>query len=409
MGKDAEPEALVVGIREEVQPVIFEEINVELVQRIARGMRGSGGPTLIDSDVWKHILLSKAYGNASSQLCQAIADMTKRLSIESINPACLKEFTACRLVPLDKNPGVRPVGIGEVLRRISGKLVVRTLKLDIQQSGGLIQTCTGLDSGLEATIHSATEAFENGEAILLVDADNAFNNLNRKVTISNMQYQCPAFYQYLTNTYQESARLFINNARGERVLSEEGCMQGDTCAMAMYALGTRKLIDKLADEIDDTTIQTWYADDSGAVGEMVKLRRWWDALNENGPKYGYFPKATKTVLVVKDDDKILMKAQEIFAGTGIKIITEGKRMLGSFIGREDGKQEYVQRKVKDWIEDIKELSEIALEEPQIALSAYVKGLCHRWKFIQRTISGISLLFQPLEDAIRKDFFPSIVV
>ena len=51
----------------------------------------------------------------------------------------------------------------------------------------------------------------------------------------------------------------------------------------------------------------------------------------------------------------------------------------------DGRMyEYVKKKVEDWIRDIRELSEIGWEEPQIALSAYVKGLCHRWKFIQRT-------------------------
>lgn len=111
---------------------------------------------------------------------------------------------------------------------------------------------------------------------------------------------------------------------------------------------------------------------------------------------------------MKDDDKILTRAQEIFAGTGIKIITEGKRMLGSFVGTDEGKHEYVKKKVEDWIQDIRELSEIGWEEPQIALSAYVKGLCHRWKFIQRTLKGISQLFQPLEEAIRSDFLPSIV-
>ena len=30
-------------------------------------------------------------------------------------------------MPLNKNPGLRPIGVGEVLRRISGKVVKGTL------------------------------------------------------------------------------------------------------------------------------------------------------------------------------------------------------------------------------------------------------------------------------------------
>lgn len=36
----------------------------------------------------------------------------------------LQAFLACRLVPLDKQPGLRPIGFGEVLIRISTKVVM---------------------------------------------------------------------------------------------------------------------------------------------------------------------------------------------------------------------------------------------------------------------------------------------
>ena len=32
----------------------------------------------------------------------------------------------------------------------------------------------------------------------------------------------------------------------------------------------------------------------------------------------------------------------------------------------------------------------------------------RWCFVQRTISGISHLFEPLEDAIRNNFIPAVI-
>ena len=45
--------------------------------------------------------------------------------------------------------------------------------------------------------------------------------------------------------------------------------------------------------------QSWYADDASTEGRLEGLRRWWDKLETLGPKFGYFPNAGKTWLVVK--------------------------------------------------------------------------------------------------------------
>ena len=108
-----------------------------MVQKSAQNLNGSGGSTLIDSDAWKHILCSKSYSRESQGLSESIANIAKRLCTEHIYPGCLKEFTACRLVPLDKghdsngDPGVRPIGIGEVLRRIIGKFLSSNLTFNM--------------------------------------------------------------------------------------------------------------------------------------------------------------------------------------------------------------------------------------------------------------------------------------
>ena len=39
----------------------------------------------------------------------------------ALDPLLLKTYVASRLIPLNKNPGVRPIGVGEVLRHIVGK------------------------------------------------------------------------------------------------------------------------------------------------------------------------------------------------------------------------------------------------------------------------------------------------
>ena len=153
--------------------------------------------------------------------------------------------------------------------------------------------------------------------------------------------------------------------------------------------------------------QSWYANDSGAIGKLLSLRKWWEVLNSRGPKYGYFPNERKTVLLLKNSEDV-RQAERIFKDTGVKIKIDGHRYLGAALGSSTFKDSYVKEKVAKWVTDIEELSEIAVEEPQIALSAYTKSICHRWSFIQRTIGGISHLFCPIEECIRETFLPALI-
>ena len=136
-----------------------------------------------------------------------------------------------------------------------------------------------------------------------MDAENAFNNLNRKVALQNIKQLCPPFYQYLHNTYQTPAKLVIQGDNNhEVILSEEGWTQGDVSAMGLYGLGIKPLIDNLSNGMDpNKCVQTWYADDSSSGGELVEMRKWWDKLCVMGPKYGYLPLASKTILIVKKE------------------------------------------------------------------------------------------------------------
>ena len=52
-------------------------------------------------------------------------------SEELVDPKSIAGLVVCRLISLDKSPGVRPIGVGEVLRRIIGKAILTVLKSDI--------------------------------------------------------------------------------------------------------------------------------------------------------------------------------------------------------------------------------------------------------------------------------------
>ena len=59
----------------------------------------------------------------------------------------------CRLVALDKQPGVRPLGIGEVLRRAITKCALVVCGEDVKAACGSKNLCAGLEDGIEGVIH----------------------------------------------------------------------------------------------------------------------------------------------------------------------------------------------------------------------------------------------------------------
>ena len=210
----------------------------------------------------------------------------------------------------------------------------------------------------------------------MVDASNAFNCLNRKVAMKNIQLVCPNLPQYIENTYQDAARLYIAGGSGEFLYSLEGTTQGDNIAMAFYALSTVPIIKQLQivddDIIAEPVKQVWFADDSSAAGSLKGILQWWKKLTEIGPKYGYNPNPRKCVLIVKYKETEL-EAQELFSEYRIEITTERKRHLGAVIGTKEFKNECMHDLVNKWVDDVKLLAEIARSEPQ---SAY--ATMHRW-------------------------------
>jgi len=174
--------------------------------------------------------------------------------------------------------------------------------------------------------------------------------------------------------------------------------------MAMYALAVKPLICKLKQDVPEVK-QVWYADDAAWAGSCSKLRLFWDRLSDLGKVYGYYPNPSKTHLIVKE--QFLQKANEVFAGTGINVTTNGQRHLGAAIGKRSSVEEYVKMKVSQWTTEVRQLADIAKTQPQAAYSAYVHGLSSRWIFLSLTILNISHLLEPVEVALQQDFIPAL--
>ncbi len=128
-------------------------------------------------------------------------------------PRSIAPILACRLISLNKNPGVRQIGIGDTARRIMAKSITHLLKSDIQEASGCQL------SGIEAAVHATRTAFKEYQT-------DAFNSLNRHLTLHNLRRTC------LINTYKEPTELYVD---GDTIPSQGGITHDNPLAMTIYS------------------------------------------------------------------------------------------------------------------------------------------------------------------------------
>jgi hypothetical protein len=97
---------------DQITPNIFNLINEQLIYDAAMKTKGSAGPSGMDADIYRRILCSNNFSSEGKILREEISTMTRNLMKSCYHPSQLESYTSCRLIPLDKNPGIRPNGVG---------------------------------------------------------------------------------------------------------------------------------------------------------------------------------------------------------------------------------------------------------------------------------------------------------
>ena len=87
-----------------------------------------------------------------------------------------------------------------------------------------------------------------------------------------------------------------------QILSSEGTTQGNPTAMGADPLGILPLIKFQLQFInlnDMNAKEVVFSGNFSVAGSLNSIKDYWDKLTAIGPKYGYFPKPTKSYLIVK--------------------------------------------------------------------------------------------------------------
>ena len=169
LGRPPHPSTLLDSTPDPVNPIIFNGLNADAVRSASLQTAGAAGPSGLDATAWRRLCCS--FKSASVALCSALATVGHCLCTEAVHPDGLSAFVAYHLIPLDKQPGVHPIGIGEVPQCIIAKAVLHLVNLDIREACGALQVCAGCEGGCEAAVHAVRRLFfdpESHAALLLM-------------------------------------------------------------------------------------------------------------------------------------------------------------------------------------------------------------------------------------------------
>ena len=140
--------------------VKFESIDGILIRPTIIHMDGAAGPSGMDVSTWK---MRSSFGRESEDLCDSIASIARELCTRYVDPIGIEALMASRSIALIKDPGILPIGIGEVCHKLISKAVMNVIRQDILDVKGCQQLCVEQKSSCEAIVHCVRELHQSGK------------------------------------------------------------------------------------------------------------------------------------------------------------------------------------------------------------------------------------------------------
>ena len=180
---------------------------------------------------------------------------------------------------LDKNPGVRPIGIGDTIYRIAAGYLVGNEKEHIVEAVGEFQYGQGRPCGTEAVVHMVQEALESATPIAVIDVDvrNAFNTRDLAHMLETM-YGIPSLaplWRLLNWKYKSPTKVLYQNRKGRivhTVLNKQGVVQGDNAGSCMFDIDIAEDAREALLASDGSVRLVLLHDDIRIIGPPDKLR-----------------------------------------------------------------------------------------------------------------------------------------
>ena len=166
-----------------------------------------------------------------------------------------------------KTGGIRPIAVGNTLRRLTGKVacfkIAQSLGVRLQPK----QLGFAVKGGVEAGAHAARKYFnfshDQIKVFLKVDFLNAFNMIRRDKLLQQVSSKLPELFPFINQCYREPSLLFHGT---NQLLSKRGVQQGDPLGPALFCSIIQPIVESL-----DAELNVWFLDDASIADTPSKV------------------------------------------------------------------------------------------------------------------------------------------
>ena len=290
--------------------------------------------------------------------------MVKLLCAGKAPPQVIPYLCGASLLPCRKKKGgLRPIAVGEVLRRLVSKCLSRAVQQEAHDVLTPLQVGVGVKHGCEAVVHATSQIMNDPSIppddrwVLLVDFSNAFNTIDRAAMFRETRSRIPTLAAWMECCYGNQPLLLLGH---ETISSCSGVQQGDPLGPLGFALTLQPILEKIKAEVPDLLLNSWYLDDGTLCGSPSDLAAALHIIEAEGPPLGLHPNRAKSLLFVPPGADASINPLP----SSIPISQTGFTLLGCPLGPPSYCEEVFQRrvdKVKEALSRLTDLSDAQME------------------------------------------------
>ena len=304
-------------------------------------------------------------------------------------------------------PDIRPIAVGEVLRRLTGKCLCAVIKHRVVDFFEPIQFGVACPMGSEKVIHGIRACVDKhwndlDFSVLKVDFKNAFNLVSRDAVLQECAKHFPDLLPWVAWCY--GSHPFLWHPMGQ-LTSQSGVQQGDPLGPFLFALVLHKVAGAIKDdtECNHLLYQAWYLDDGILAGKKSSICRSLTLIQELGPPLGLHINISKCELYCPSDASPFPPELKVFQLPHFEI-------LGCPIGDYIYCANFIASKRLEARKLLHCLIEVSVIDPQVALTLLrLCGSFCKLSYLARSIPTnlVSDAFKLFDDDIHHCFMDCI--